>query len=103
MLEIEEEEVKSQKKVPEEIEETKKEEEKIELFSVGHKIDLFNRIMLQNNNNNSNNLVSYHKSTTIASACFRQIKKPIQIEYNEVDVIGKLNFFLNIPLSLFNF
>ena len=57
-------------------------ENSIELYSVGLKIDHFNKIMLQNN------LTNFHKSQTVASACFRQIKKPIQIEFNEVDVIG---------------
>ena len=62
--------------------EEEEEEEKIELYSVGDKIEHFNKIMLQNN------IANFHKSTTVASACFRQIKKPIQIEFNEVDVIG---------------
>ena len=92
---VKEEEEEKQKEEKVDKEEKKEKEEKLELYSVGHKIDHFNRIMLQNNGNN--NLVNFHKSTTIASACFRQIKKPIQIEYTEVDVIGKLNYaFYNI-------
>lgn len=68
-----------------------KEEErdrKIESFSVGLKIDHFNKMLQQHNRHNLNNLTNFHKGTTVASACFRQIKKPIQIEFNEVDVIG---------------
>ena len=40
-----------------------------------------------------NNIANFHKSTTVASACFRQIKKPIQIESNELDVIGIIYFY----------
>ena len=64
---------------------------KIESFSVGFKIDHFNKMLQQQHN--LNNLNNFHKATTVASACFRQIKKPIQIEFNEVDVIGMLYFF----------
>jgi hypothetical protein len=74
--------------------EEEEEEEKIELYSVGDKIEHFNKIMLQNN------IANFHKSTTVASACFRQIKKPIQIEFNELDVIGIIYFFLLLCFSI---
>ena len=70
------------------------EEEKIELYSVGDTIEHFNKIMLQNN------IANFHKSTTVASACFRQIKKPIQIESNELDVIGIIYFSSNSLIIL---
>ena len=74
--------------------EEEEEEKKIELYSVGDKIEHFNKIMLQNN------IANFHKSTTVASACFRQIKKPIQIEFNELDVIGIIYFFLLLCFSI---